>query len=152
LDYPLPDGQHAQGAHFPSEFLAIHPPYRIRFKRARAQILSPPLKVLLQVLVKDGHGPPITSCGHTPLVLSDLVRRAPKPGDITPIAVELRTTMMRVPCRLPPQFSLLFADLHGYALSHHGIKADSQRLMSESPSKLRSLALSVMLSRAVDGA
>jgi hypothetical protein len=78
--------------------------------------------------------------------------RAPEPGYITHIAVELRKTMMRVPFRLPTQFSLLFADMHGYDLSHRGIKADSQLLMSESSDKLRSLALYVTLSRAVDGA
>jgi hypothetical protein len=47
---------------------------------------------------------------------------------------------------------LLFADMHGYDLSHRDIKFDGQLLMSESSDELRSLALYVTLSRAVDGA
>jgi hypothetical protein len=42
-----------------------------------AQILSQPLKLLLKLLVKDGHGDPITSRCHTPLVLGNMIMRAP---------------------------------------------------------------------------
>lgn len=59
--------------------------------------------------------------------------------------------MMRLSFRLPTQFSLLFADMHGYDLSHRVIKFDGQLLMSESSDELRSLALYVTLSRSVDG-
>jgi hypothetical protein len=73
-----------------------------------AQVLSQPLKLLLKLLVKDGHGYPITSRCHAPLVLGDMIMRAPEPGSITHVAVEVRKTMMRLSFRLPTQFSLLF--------------------------------------------